>query len=310
MIIFSEFFLLNLYYIYAILCFSGIFIYLTTGFFVVQEYNTDHYIFYMLFFYFFSGIIGTVGSYFLNKYKYSNYTATKKLKEQETNLILLVDEKVAEITESQFATIYALAKIVEARDQSTGTHVENVGGYCKIIAENLSDELYRSYSIDKTGFIGTLVIASALHDLGKVAISDTILNKPGSLTKEEFDIIKQHPVLGSQHLEVVYTKYKNNGFIKMGIDIAKYHHERWDGKGYPCGLKETEIPLAAQIMAIADVYDALTSTRPYKKAEDHERAVTIITDEEQGHFNPYLVEIFHNHHQDFQQYKNSNSLLS
>ncbi len=118
------------------------------------------------------------------------------------------------------------------------------------------------------------------------------LNKPAKLSKEEFEQIKLHPIIGSKNLENIQERYKNNHFINMGIDIARYHHERFDGKGYPMNLKGSGIPLSAQIMAISDVYDALTSERPYKLAFSHETAVEIILEQEQGHFNPELLEVF------------------
>jgi len=292
MVIYSGFFLVKLYYKYAFMAFVVIFAYLSIHFFVISDSGITQNMLFMLIFYLSSGIIGVVGGYYLDSFKYSTYITTNRLIEHEKNLVSLVDEKVNEVIESQIVTIFAIAKIVEERDKCTGTHIENVGHYCKIIAENISGEIYKEYKIDKKEFLETIEIASALHDIGKVGISDVILNKPTKLTKEEFEQIKLHPIIGSKNLENIQDRYKHNRFINMGIDIARYHHERFDGNGYPMNLKGSAIPLSAQIMAISDVYDALTSKRPYKLAFSHSTAIEIILEQEDGHFNPELLAVF------------------
>jgi putative two-component system response regulator len=131
-----------------------------------------------------------------------------------------------------------------------------------------------------------------LHDIGKVGIPDRILLKPGKLEPEEFNVMKQHTIIGAQTLEAVYEKYQSNVFIEMGIAIARSHHEWWDGTGYPDGLAGNDIPLCARIMAIADVYDALRTTRCYKQAMPHEAAIAIIREESGNHFDPAVVNTF------------------
>ncbi len=199
-------------------------------------------------------------------------------------------EQVSEITDSQMATILALAKLAESRDDQTGGHLERVQQHCRLLATKLSEEP-RFGIIDHT-FIDNIEYASALHDIGKVAISDLILLKPAELTEEEFEQMKMHTVLGAQTLEAVSSEYPNNDFIAMGIKIARWHHERWDGAGYPDGLAGEDIPLPARIMAVADVYDALTSQRSYKRSFSHAESREIIVAQSGSQFDPDVVKTF------------------
>jgi putative two-component system response regulator len=141
-------------------------------------------------------------------------------------------------------------------------------------------------------FLESIYKASPLHDIGKVGISDAILLKPGKLTNEEFEIMKTHVDIGYQTLLRIGQRYKNNAFLKMGLDITRYHHEKWDGSGYPLGLSGDDIPLSARIMAISDVYDALRSKRVYKAAYSHEKSCVIMAEAKGRHFDPRLVDIF------------------
>ena len=196
-----------------------------------------------------------------------------------------------DLSHAQYATIVAMSKMAEARDDDTGKHIERTQSYCKALAEKLKGREEFKGQIDDV-FIQNLVNASSLHDIGKVAIPDNILQKPGKLTDDEFEFMKQHTVFGAQTLASVLESYPENQFLAMGMSIAKSHHEKWDGSGYPEGLKEDEIPLAAQIMAIADVYDALRSERCYKDAFSHEKSCAIILDGAGSHFSPVLCEVF------------------
>jgi putative two-component system response regulator len=214
-----------------------------------------------------------------------------ELERQNHELERLVEEKVREITNSWIATILALAKLAESRDDDTGNHLERVQVLCKILAENLAKLPEYDGTIDRK-FIDNIYHASPLHDIGKVGIPDKILLKPGKLDQEEFDMMKQHTIIGAQTLEAVQRKYQGNVFIDMGIAIARSHHERWDGRGYPDGLAGYEIPLCARIMAVADVYDALRTNRCYKQAIPHEKAVTIIREGRGTHFAPDVVDVF------------------
>jgi len=210
-----------------------------------------------------------------------------KLEQHNKQLNQLVEQKVKEISESQMATIYALAKLAESRDDETGEHLNRVKIICRLIAEKLS--LHKDISID---FINTIEKASSLHDIGKVGVRDAILLKPGKLTPKEFEEIKLHTTIGANTLREVYQNYPNNYFIAIGIEVAQSHHEKWDGSGYPNGLKGEEIPLSARIMALADVYDALLSKRVYKDSFPLEKTRKIILNGRGKHFEPIIVDVF------------------
>jgi putative two-component system response regulator len=202
-----------------------------------------------------------------------------------------VDQQVEEITSSQFATIFALTRLAESRDDNTGHHLDRVKAFCSILATHARDHDLWNETVDDT-FIRNIYHASSLHDIGKVAIPDAILLKPGKLDEREFQIMQTHTQRGADTLEEVRSQYPANGFLHMGIDIARSHHERWDGTGYPDNLKGEQIPLAARIMALADVYDALQSERCYKPAFPHEKCCHIITEKSEGQFDPTLIDAF------------------
>ena len=228
---------------------------------------------------------------FQSEEKGKRATERKELETYNDDLQRMVKEKVKEISESQMATIFALAKLAEARDEDTGNHLKRVQIFCRLLAEKLSLRPDYKGRINAE-FIDTLQKASPLHDIGKVGIRDAILLKPGKLTPEEFEEMKQHTVIGAATLEEVYQNYPGNYFIKIGIEIARSHHEKWDGSGYPDGLRGNEIPLSAQIMALVDVYDALRSKRVYKKAYSKGETRATIIEGANKHFNPLLVETF------------------
>ncbi|MBN1517848.1 response regulator [Candidatus Sumerlaeota bacterium] len=224
-----------------------------------------------------------------------------------TNLQKLVNEQVRdilsakeEISAAQLATILAMSKITEARDNATGKHIERTQSYCRILAEEMQQWDGFAEKIDE-GFIGNICHASPLHDIGKVAIPDNILRKPGELTDGEFSMMKCHTTIGSATLKTVLDLYPNNGFIKTGMEIAQSHHEKWDGSGYPEGLSGDAIPLAAQIMAVADVYDALRTERCYKCGFSHEKSCEIIVSAIGAHFSPSVGKAFQNVEMEFAQ---------
>lgn len=193
-----------------------------------------------------------------------------------------------EIAESQMSTIYALAKLAESRDDETGGHIERVQELCHILAKELRGE---SAGIDDE-FVDLLFRAAPLHDVGKVGIPDAILLKAGSLTPEEYAVVKTHTVIGANTLLAVRDHHPNNEFIRIGVDIARHHHERWDGNGYPDGLSGENIPVSARIMAVTDVYDAVRSVRVYKDAMTHREAVRIIVEGRGTQFDPTVVDAF------------------
>ena len=203
----------------------------------------------------------------------------------------LVEQKIRETSEAQSATIFAMAKLAESRDEDTGGHLERVREYCRQLAEYLCRHSpYTEHITAK--FIECIHHAAPLHDIGKVGIPDYILQKPGKLTSEEFEKMKSHTAIGADTLQLVFNNYSGNMFIGMGIEIALYHHERWDGSGYPDGLAGKNIPLSARIMALADVYDALRSDRCYQKGLTHDQARNIILEGDGKHFDPEVVIAF------------------
>ena len=169
-------------------------------------------------------------------------------------------------------TIFAIGKLAESRDSETGTHLARISGYCRVLAQWLLDESRKEFGIDEE-FVQLIGRTSPLHDIGKIAIPDCILLKPDRLDDAEFEIIKMHTVYGARMLDAALREFPNAGFLRMARDIALTHHERYDGGGYPQGLAGKAIPLCGRIVALADVYDALTTKRIYKIAFSHDSAI-------------------------------------
>jgi|GEM_PF-379491 len=217
--------------------------------------------------------------------------ALKKLYSHNVLLKKKVQEKTRTIVETQDATILSLASLVESRDNETGNHVLRTKEYIRVLLDILKelpefkDELY-------TEKIEEIYKSSPLHDIGKIAIADSILRKPGKLTRKEFDAMKQHTVIGASAIEKAARGIAATAFLDTAKEIILYHHEKWNGSGYPSGLKGREIPLSARIMTVADVYDALISKRVYKKALTHDEAVSIIQAASAKDFDPHVVEAF------------------
>lgn len=209
-----------------------------------------------------------------------------------------VIESLKDVKEARTGAILGLAKLAEHRDSDTGQHLERIRDYAKILAEEIAKrEEYQGYVTPE--YIEDLYHSSILHDIGKVGIPDSILLKPGRLTAEEFEIMKQHVILGGETLAAVDAHMKGNSFLTIGKEIAFHHHEKWDGSGYPSGQAGKEIPLSARLVALADVYDALTSKRCYKEAYPHEKAREIIIEERGRAFDPQLVDAFLLHEKEF-----------
>lgn len=224
----------------------------------------------------------------------------RELKNQNEHLEEIVQQKVQQLADALWGTITALVCLAESRDDSTGGHLRRISETCRVVATALSlnsvysEQLTREYIIN-------LQQACLLHDIGKVGIPDSILLKRGKLTAEEFDEMKKHTTIGAQTLESAYQHYQMSELIRMGMDIALSHHERWDGLGYPNGLKGNEIPLSAQIVAIADVYDALRSTRCYKTASNHEDSLAEIRKDIGHRFNPVIAKAFLRYEREIEQ---------
>ena len=195
------------------------------------------------------------------------------------------------VTHVQDVTVMALTKVAELRDTETGEHLVRMRSYAQIIAEELFRGGPYADRIDRQ-FLEDLYRASPLHDIGKVGISDAILLKPARLTPDEFETMKQHTIIGANILDDVAIGAPDISFLGMATAVARFHHERFDGRGYPGGLRGTEIPLPARIVALADAFDAITSIRPYKAAQAATVAMGIIQGDSGNHFDPVIVEAF------------------
>lgn len=194
------------------------------------------------------------------------------------------------IQKIQGSIITGMARMVESRDNSTGGHINRTSAGVRCFIEYIVDNYYFSWCTQE--FCKDLIEAAPLHDLGKIAINDVILRKKGKFTREEFDEMKKHPEEGAKIVPIVLGEVENKEFKKIAENVAHYHHEKWDGSGYPCGLKGEEIPIEARIMALTDVFDALVSRRCYKDAFTYESAFEIICDSLGTQFDPELGSIF------------------
>ncbi|MHB1033308.1 MAG: response regulator [Pirellulales bacterium] len=215
---------------------------------------------------------------------------TKPFEPQELCVRIRAGERILSL-ESREVTIFSLAKLAESRDRETGAHLERIREYCRVIADDLSRKKKFRERVDGD-YVQLIYLTSPLHDIGKVGISDRILFKPGPLNEEEFEVMKQHTVIGSRTLDAAAYAYPEAKFLCMARDIARSHHERFDGGGYPDGLAGENIPLCGRIVALADVYDALTTKRVYKPAFSHEKARAIILDGMGSHFDGDIVDAF------------------
>jgi HD-GYP domain-containing protein (c-di-GMP phosphodiesterase class II) len=219
-----------------------------------------------------------------------------------------VEEKTMMVAELQSAILKTMSELVEFRDDITGKHIERTQYYLKIMLSALQKQGIYEKEIS-TWDIGLVLQSAQLHDVGKIAIKDSILQKPDKLIDDEFAEIKKHTIFGEKVIEKIKENTTDHSFLEYAQIVAVSHHEKWNGSGYPDGLKGEEIPLLGRIMAIVDVYDALISERPYKKALTHENAVEIIIKDRGTHFDPVLIDVFISVSDEFKicaLYKNSN----
>ena len=215
----------------------------------------------------------------------------KQLKYYSDNLLVMVDAKTKMVMELQNAILTTFAELVEYRDNITGEHIGRTQSYLDILFEALQKK--DAFKKQVASWNRELFLQSAqLHDVGKIAIKDNILQKPGKLTAAEFEKIKSHVTFGISVIEKIRKKTSEHAFLEQARILIASHHEKWDGSGYPRGLKGEEIPLQGRLMAIADVYDALVSERPYKKALTHSEAEKTIVNSKGTHFDPALVDLF------------------
>lgn len=222
---------------------------------------------------------------------------------KQKKLVGMVADQIYEKEKNSSLMIDILSHIVEFRNGESGMHVLHVQQYTQILLRQLL-KITDKYSISEAD-ISLISKASALHDIGKISIPDEILNKPGRFTDEEFAVMKGHSMAGASMLGEL-EHYKDEPLVKVAYQICRWHHERYDGRGYPDGMKGDEIPIAAQIVALADVYDALTSERVYKSAYSHEKAIEMITNGECGTFNPLLIECLNQASDTILKYRESN----
>jgi len=203
----------------------------------------------------------------------------------------LIRERTAQLQRLQNGIVFVLADMVENRDRGTGGHVERTAIYIQILIEEMMKQgIYLDEIQDMN--LESLVSSARLHDVGKISISDTILNKPGRLTEDEYETMKAHTEEGERIIDQIVSRTEDVEFLRNARMFVGYHHERWDGRGYPYGLKGTDIPLQGRIMAIVDVYDALVSERPYKKPFSDEEALRLIMDESGKQFDPLILKVF------------------
>jgi len=205
----------------------------------------------------------------------------------------LIRERTAQLQNLQNAIIFGFADMVENRDEGTGGHVERTATYMRILVDGMTAG--GVYDGEFEEMDKELLISSArLHDVGKISISDLILNKPGKLTDEEYEIMKTHTLEGEKAIDQIASRASDQAFLYYAKLFAGSHHERWDGKGYPRGLAGEAIPIPGRLMAIVDVYDALVSERPYKKAFTHDEAMKIMMENSGTQFDPAILEVFNN----------------
>ena len=216
---------------------------------------------------------------------FGRHEAQEGVSREETYL------KTQELIRTRDAVIFGLAKLAESRDPDTGQHLERIAAYSTKLA--LAARRHpKLHDLVPMSFAQSIGVSSALHDIGKVGIPDHVLLKAGPLNEEETAIMRQHPRIGADCIEQIQRRLGESNFLQQAREIALYHHERWDGKGYPCGIHSEEIPLSARIVTIADVYDALTSRRVYKDPYPHAVSVEKIRQGAGQHFDPLLVEVF------------------
>ncbi|MGO8878072.1 MAG: response regulator [Desulfomonilaceae bacterium] len=231
-------------------------------------------------------------------------TGVVGLGQDVTEQFRLHEELVASYTrirKIQGASVFALAQLAEARDGETGAHLKRIRQYCAVLCESIRKRpIYGPLMTSE--FIEDLVQCSVLHDIGKIVIPDSILFKPGKYKNDEFEIMQEHALLGGKALsEAAKETGESQSYLSVGADVAYYHHERWDGSGYPFKLRELEIPLSARVVSLCDVYDALRSKRRYKDDFSHEKSVKLIVEERGKQFDPEIVDAFLDSLDGFQQ---------
>ena len=238
------------------------------------------------------GAVDFISKPFLPELMLSRIKIHLELAGYKKNLEVSVSEKMQTIENLQDTMVVGLAELVECRDGETGGHIKRTAKYLEILVDALSHDKRYSNILDSK-YVYDMIRSAPLHDIGKIGISDGVLLKQGSFDKNEREYMQQHTILGGQALQKIIDATDGESFLYIAKDMALSHHEKWDGTGYPYELSKEEIPLCARIMAVADVYDALTSERPYKKPFSHSKAVEIILQGKGTQFDPDIVDIFY-----------------
>ena len=237
------------------------------------------------------GAVDFVGKPFEPEIVRNRIRRTLEIEEYRKDLEGVVRRQTAKIEKIQREIIISLANMIESRDGSTGQHVKRTSRYVEMIIEQLSEREMFSDDIDEA-FIYNLIKAAPMHDIGKIKIPDHILQKPGKLNDEEFEEMKQHSPEGGKIIRMIMENIEEKDYIDVAYNVAVFHHEKWNGKGYPDGLAGEQIPLEARIMAVADVFDALVSKRCYKDAMPLDKAFHIIEESKGEHFDPQIAQVF------------------
>lgn len=237
------------------------------------------------------GAVDFVGKPFEPEIVRNRIRRTLEIEEYRKDLEGVVRRQTAKIEKIQREIIISLANMIESRDGSTGQHVKRTSRYVEMIIEQLNARGMFADCID-SAFIYNLVKAAPMHDIGKITISDQILRKEGKLTDEEFEEMKKHSPEGGRIIRMIMEKIEEKDYIEVAYNVATFHHEKWNGKGYPDGLAGEDIPLEARIMAVADVFDALVSKRCYKDAMPLDKAFAIIEESKGEHFDPQIAQVF------------------
>ncbi|MGN0605857.1 MAG: HD-GYP domain-containing protein [Oscillospiraceae bacterium] len=238
-----------------------------------------------------NGAVDYISKPYIKKIFLGRIARIFELEDYRKNLESVLKSKTRQIEHMQNKIILSFANIIENRDDSTGHHVKRTSEFVKAIVYAMKDRGYYS-DILTNQYIESICQSAPLHDIGKISISDTILCKPGRLTAEEFEIMKSHTTEGGRILNETLTGIEGENYLIMARDMAMYHHEKWNGTGYPQGLSGHDIPLCARIMAVADVFDALISKRCYKDAMPMDKAFSIIEEAKAVHFEPCIVDTF------------------
>lgn len=237
------------------------------------------------------GAVDYIGKPFVPQIMHKRVMRTMELESYRKNLEKMVMAQLAQITRMQHDIIVTMANVIESRDGTTGEHVKRTSRYTIMLAEKMM-ELGMYPEELNFQMIENMRNASPLHDIGKITIPDAVLRKPGALTVEEYEIIKTHAQAGADMIRNNMNQMVTKEFLKTASDMARYHHEKWNGKGYPVGLKGTDIPLSARILAVTDVFDALVSKRQYKEGMSIEEAFAIMEKDRGEGFEPEILDVF------------------